>query len=329
MEIFLSFIVIGRNEGKYLYRCFKSIINTIETNEIKLYEIIYVDSNSTDDSIKIAKGFEVIRIYELHNIYNAAIARNVGANKSKGEVLFFIDGDMEIIPEFLKKVIINDNLIYPFISGNVIDNRYNSKGEYLLSTNHNLSISYKDKYSLLSGGIFIVDRNIWFKVKGMDNNLRRSEDFDFSIKMAKCGFIQKRLKENIAYHNTVDYRDSSRIWKMLFSGDYAYLYGPIFRRYISYPKFWKVLFKKSWSTIMLIILILLTILYSNISFLYVYIVCIVVDIIRVQVKQNNVSMLNLSLKIIHRAISDILSICWFIFFYPIINKCNIEIEEIK
>ena len=47
----ISFIVIGRNEGWKLTKCFESIYDTINYNKLINYEIIYVDSASTDDSI--------------------------------------------------------------------------------------------------------------------------------------------------------------------------------------------------------------------------------------------------------------------------------------
>ena len=88
----ISFIIIGRNEGQKLTKCFESVLNTIEFNSLRDYEVIYVDSNSTDDSIERAKKFNNIKIFRLTRDVNAAIARNLGVEKSKGDVLFFILG---------------------------------------------------------------------------------------------------------------------------------------------------------------------------------------------------------------------------------------------
>ena len=100
----ISFIVIGRNEGWKLTRCLKSIIELIKHNNLSSYEIIYVDSNSTDDSIRVAMSFNDINVFRISGIFNAAIARNIGARESTGDVLFFIDGDMELNKEFLPSV---------------------------------------------------------------------------------------------------------------------------------------------------------------------------------------------------------------------------------
>lgn len=328
MSVLISFIIIGRNEGRYIGKCFKSIYETIEYNNITSYEIIYVDSNSSDNSIEVAKNFNGVKIYKLTNVYNAAIARNVGADRSNGDILFFIDGDMEIIPEFLTKVLKNGKLVYPFISGNVIDHRYDEEGKYLYSVNHNLYISKEDKYSILSGGIFLIERDLWLKVRGMDNNFRRSQDFDFSIKMSKYGFMQKKLKEDIAFHHTIDYRDSNRMWKMLFDGDYAYLYGPIFRRYFFFLKFWKIMVKKSWSALFLFISIIYAFIYNDILFLFIYLILITIDIFRVSIKQKSNLVLGYCLSFLQRIILDVFSWFYFLFFYPSkIDKNSIKVEE--
>ena len=104
----ISFIVIGRNEGWKLTKCFESIYDTINYNKLINYEIIYVDSASTDDSIDRAKNFNEVKIYIITGKFNAAIARNIGAKEAKGDVFFFIDGDMEILPDFLP-LVYNEN----------------------------------------------------------------------------------------------------------------------------------------------------------------------------------------------------------------------------
>lgn len=118
----ISFIVIGRNEEKNIKLCLTSIFNTIKFNNFKKYEVIYVDSNSSDCTIKIVKQFEDVKIIKIINIYNAAIARNLGANNTKGDLFFYIDGDMELNPKFLSYVYNNHRgLIDDFVTGSVID----------------------------------------------------------------------------------------------------------------------------------------------------------------------------------------------------------------
>ena len=55
----IGFIIIGKNEGHKLVRCINSIKKTIDENNIGDYEIIYVDSKSTDNSIELVEKFNV------------------------------------------------------------------------------------------------------------------------------------------------------------------------------------------------------------------------------------------------------------------------------
>ena len=85
----ISFIIIGRNEGWKLTKCLQSVFDTISFNNIDKYEVIYGDSKSEDDSIDRVKRFSNVSIISLTGEINAAIARNVGVNHSKGSVLFY------------------------------------------------------------------------------------------------------------------------------------------------------------------------------------------------------------------------------------------------
>ena len=87
----LSFIVIGRNEGSKLDRCFKSIVNFCDTNNFN-NEIIYVDSQSIDNTEDVLHNWGNIKFLVLDGLCNAARARNLGANCAKGDVFCFPNG---------------------------------------------------------------------------------------------------------------------------------------------------------------------------------------------------------------------------------------------
>ncbi len=70
-ETSLGAVIIGRNEGERLIRCIQSL-QTVQT-------LVYVDSGSTDNSVKAAAelGVNVIEL-DLSIAFTAARARNEG-----------------------------------------------------------------------------------------------------------------------------------------------------------------------------------------------------------------------------------------------------------
>ena len=124
----ISFIIIGRNEGWKITKCLQSVFDTIASNQIREFEIIYVDSQSTDDSLNRVKAFKNVIVILLTEDYNSAIARNVGAKEAAGDILYFVDGDMELEPGFLNKVVKSGSLVHPFVSGPYVNYFYNPGG---------------------------------------------------------------------------------------------------------------------------------------------------------------------------------------------------------
>src|SRR5690606_12871289 len=121
----ISFIVIGKNVEYTITKCLDSIINSVKKNEIDIYEIIYIDSNSTDNSIRLVQSYRNVTSIILSNKPNAAIARNLGFKKSTGSELIFIDGDMELVADFLPEILDeNHQLKYDFVSGDLINYFY-------------------------------------------------------------------------------------------------------------------------------------------------------------------------------------------------------------
>lgn len=98
----ISVIVIGRNEGPRLSACLKSVLEALR---VLSHEVIYVDSCSTDDSLARAKALGA-RCYLLsERETTAGLGRYVGAREARGDVLLFLDGDMELCPGFCEKAL--------------------------------------------------------------------------------------------------------------------------------------------------------------------------------------------------------------------------------
>ena len=97
----ISVIVPMFNAAKTIKRCLDSIYNSTYKN----FEVIVVDDCSSDDSVKIAKKYHC-KLIKLKNNSGPAKARNSGAKKAKGDILFFTDCDVVLNNDVLEKVVL-------------------------------------------------------------------------------------------------------------------------------------------------------------------------------------------------------------------------------
>lgn len=104
MSLTYTIIVPIHNSEKTLERCVNSIINSTFQD----FELFLIDDNSTDNSRKIIKDFQLkdkrISIYTTDGLCGGvSCARNLGISKAKGKYLSFIDSDDYIDHYILEK----------------------------------------------------------------------------------------------------------------------------------------------------------------------------------------------------------------------------------
>lgn len=89
----LSFIIPTYNAESTIQQCLKSIE---EASKYLSYEIIIVDDQSDDDTLKTiaqyASQHKKIRIYQIQHS-GVSTARNYGIQKAQGEFIMFVDAD--------------------------------------------------------------------------------------------------------------------------------------------------------------------------------------------------------------------------------------------
>jgi glycosyltransferase involved in cell wall biosynthesis len=310
----ISFIVIGRNEGCRLSKCLSSIYEVILKNSISDYEVIYVDSRSEDDSIQRAKIFPNIKIICLTGDYNAAIARNTGAKESRGEVLFFIDGDMEIsisaLPYFYNE---GSGLKYRFCSGNFLNIQIGNQQELYYE-------NLKDKFDYTVGGLFLIERQIWNFIGGMRPIFKRSQEIDLGLRLAKSGLFLFRKNIILAMHYTVMYNSPPRKWKMLIESDQLYGRALLYRMNLTNKYSYKRMIRNDFTFVMLFFSVLIFCLSGKILGLFVYLLAV---ILRCLFKNGFTK--SLIIDLFYIPLRDIQQIFGFFFFWPRVPQ-NIKYE---
>ena len=260
----ISFIIIGKNEGWRLEKCLQSIVSIVKQDKIVDYEIIYVDSRSTDNSIELAKQYGA-KAFLITGECNAAIARNIGAKEAIGDILFFIDGDMELFSGFLPKVLTQDGrLEYPFISGIFNDIVHDMDWNYLhTSRRHKLQEGDADSVETTTGGLFLIEHSLWDKVGGMDTRFKRSQDYDLGLRLSQMGCPLHRKAILLANHYMRQYSVRE---DYIVNVKYTAL---LLRKHWNNIDYLKIFFKQQYTTVLLLISIILLFVSSWSWFLYV------------------------------------------------------------
>jgi glycosyltransferase involved in cell wall biosynthesis len=101
-QVLISIIVPVYNGHEVLPRC----LEALRGSTYRSYELIVVDDNSTDDSAEIARKMGA-SVYHMAVQSGPAAARNLGAQKARGEILLFVDADVVVQPDSVSRVAID------------------------------------------------------------------------------------------------------------------------------------------------------------------------------------------------------------------------------
>jgi len=100
----LSVVLIARNEEAHIAKAIESVLTAIKNWSSG--EVLLVDSASTDSTVAIARQYP-INIFRIPPTFflSASAGRYIGMLRSSGDLIMFLDGDMEMAPEWLDQAI--------------------------------------------------------------------------------------------------------------------------------------------------------------------------------------------------------------------------------
>lgn len=176
--------------GRLLESIYK---NLSEKKRLFTYEVIVVDDGSDDDSIKEAAGpFKGIAYIKLEKNSGPARARNVGAKHAKGELLLFLDSDVELENDTLDKVEtkFQDDRI------NILTGEYSLepvKGGFFPRYKALVARSWvpnMDTITVFVARIGLIKKGIFEELGGFDESIRTasSEEWEFGYRLMKKGY---------------------------------------------------------------------------------------------------------------------------------------------
>ena len=176
-----SIIIPTYNEEEYL----PVLLDSIKEQDFDDYEIIVADANSTDKTVEIAKDYGCIVVEGGL----PAVGRNNGAKIAKGEILLFLDSDLQLTGEYLR------NVLYEFkverlgiaisqmipMSNKVEDKLFHDFANYFMIGVQNIKPHGAGCYGI------IAKRQLHEECNGFDESLTFGEDTDYIERLAKKG----------------------------------------------------------------------------------------------------------------------------------------------
>lgn len=88
MDYKISIVIRTYNEEKHI----KDVLESIKNQTYKNYEIVLVDSESKDNTVNIAKEYNVNIVSIKKEDFNYSYASNVGIDYSNGDIICFLSG---------------------------------------------------------------------------------------------------------------------------------------------------------------------------------------------------------------------------------------------
>lgn len=253
----LSFIIIARNESFAIRKC----LDSIASMPLEDCEVICVDSDSSDDTLEVMKAYAGkianLRIVHCFGPVNAAGARNAGLRYATKKAIFFVDGDVELYPEFICQGQARiESGAADAVTGKLHEIEYSPGFSREVRRQVRRKHMTVEKRCLMTGGIFIVTREMSEAVGEWDSSFWRSQDLDYTLRISRRGTLLQ-LPVFIGVHHTQ--QAQGRSWEHFLRGQ-PLLYGKLLRKSLDRPRLFLGLLRRNrgLATFLLIGLVLLS-----------------------------------------------------------------------
>jgi cellulose synthase/poly-beta-1,6-N-acetylglucosamine synthase-like glycosyltransferase len=213
----ISVVVIGRNEGERLRRCLESVRGM--TSLPKGHETIYVDSGSSDNSLRIATecGARTIELNAPRP--GAALARNAGWRVACADWVLFLDGDTILDPSFPKLAL--ESMAWPSVAAVWGHRREIYPKANMFQRVLDLDWVYAPGYTEFCGGDALFRRAALEKVGGFDPTLIAGEEPEMCSRLRAIGYRILHIDAPMTGHDLAITR-FSQYWRRLMRAGYAY-----------------------------------------------------------------------------------------------------------
>jgi len=195
----IGVVIIGRNEGSRLIDCLSSVN---PNNNV----VVYVDSNSTDNSVENAKeaGAQVIDL-DMSIPFSAARARNAGwkyliEQNPDIEYIQFVDGDCELQSQWLIQAesFLRKNTQYAIVSGRLRE-RFPDASLYNKFCDDEWNTPAGE--ATACGGNAFIRVECLIQVDGYKNYFIAGEEPEMCYRLREKGYKIFHLSDEMALHD--------------------------------------------------------------------------------------------------------------------------------
>ena len=200
----MSIIIPTYNEEEYLPK----LLESIKMQDFTDYEVIVADANSKDNTRKIATDYGA----KVVDGGLPGVGRNAGARVAKGDLLLFLDSDLELTPNYINNVIEEfeeKNLGIAITQMTPLSEKKKDKILHDLANWFMISVENIKPHGAGCYGM-ISKRSLHEKCNGFDESIDFGEDTDYIerlaeleefkvLRNAKVGVSTRRLEEEGLY----------------------------------------------------------------------------------------------------------------------------------
>jgi rhamnosyltransferase len=201
MSLLASIIIRTYNEQRYLEELLQAI-HSQDVDDLR-YEVIIVDSGSTDKTLEIADNFACRIVHIKKSEFSFGRSLNIGCAATEGDYLVFISGHCVPTDKFWLK-----NLVKPLIAGDVILTYGRQIGSKTTKFSEHLLFEkfYRNTSQIPQKGYFCNNANsallktIW-KLHPFNESLTGLEDMYLSKDLIEKKMLIGYVAEAAVYHH--------------------------------------------------------------------------------------------------------------------------------
>ncbi|MGB2570628.1 glycosyltransferase family 2 protein [Micromonospora citrea] len=176
-------------------------------------EIVFVDDHSTDDSVRVARSLGVPVLSTPRNS-GPSVARNIGAARARGEILLFVDSDVELPPDTVDRVVrlLRDDPAAGAICGTLDDTplvRDSLVQECRCLQAHYWRISSLGDVSFLFSALCAMPARVFAELGPFHEGLRQTEEVEYGERLS----ARYPIRLTDAIHGR--HRDDHLLWPLL------------------------------------------------------------------------------------------------------------------